>query len=137
MTKKELDRIRKLNYQIKVNREKLKELNEIKTSIPTLSDGEKVAKSSPMDAPYEKIVIMIADLEAEIKRDIYKLLKEWKVAVDKIDKLRAGPCTPLADVLEYRYLMGLSWEEVADKMGYTERHVHRLHKKALKLVEKL
>lgn len=34
-------------------------------------------------------------------------------------------------LLRYRYIMGLSFEEIAVKMGYAYRHVLRLHGKAL------
>lgn len=35
------------------------------------------------------------------------------------------------DVLFYRYIKGLDWWEVAEKMNYSERHVTRLHGEAL------
>ena len=34
-------------------------------------------------------------------------------------------------LLEYRYIHGLTWEQVAERMGYDLRWVHRLHGKAL------
>lgn len=35
------------------------------------------------------------------------------------------------DVLFYRYIKGLTWLEIAEQMGYTERQAHRFHGKAL------
>lgn len=35
------------------------------------------------------------------------------------------------DVLFYRYIKGLSWWEIAEQTGYTERHIHRFHGNAL------
>lgn len=35
------------------------------------------------------------------------------------------------DVLHYRYIKGLEWWEIAEKMGYSERQIHRYHGKAL------
>lgn len=35
------------------------------------------------------------------------------------------------DVLFYRYVKGLRWWEIAEKMEYTERWIHKLHGKAL------
>ena len=43
------------------------------------------------------------------------------------------------DVLFYRYIKGLAWWEIAKQMGYSERHVTRIHGEALehlKLPEK-
>lgn len=34
-------------------------------------------------------------------------------------------------VLRYRYIMGCKWEEIAEKMHYSERRVHYLHGSAL------
>ena len=36
------------------------------------------------------------------------------------------------DLLTYRYLKGLKWEEVCVRMDYKWRQVHRIHAKALK-----
>lgn len=35
------------------------------------------------------------------------------------------------DVLFYRYIKGLEWWEIAEKMGYSERQIHRYHGNAL------
>ena len=37
-------------------------------------------------------------------------------------------------LLEQRYLAGATWEEIADIMGYSVSWVHRLHKKALRMI---
>lgn len=40
-----------------------------------------------------------------------------------------------ADILERHYLDLETWETISDSMGYSYRHIHRLYKKALELVE--
>lgn len=35
------------------------------------------------------------------------------------------------DVLFYRYIKGLDWWEIAEKMNYSERQIHRIHGNAL------
>lgn len=40
-------------------------------------------------------------------------------------------------VLYERYILLKSWEDVADAVGYTVRHVHNLHKDGLEYVETL
>ena len=37
----------------------------------------------------------------------------------------------LRNLLERRYLLGFSWEKIAEDMGYTPRHITRLHNKAI------
>ncbi|MCQ4788753.1 DUF1492 domain-containing protein [Blautia obeum] len=36
------------------------------------------------------------------------------------------------EVLRLRYIKGLKWEEVALKMNYSRKQVHRIHSSALK-----
>lgn len=42
----------------------------------------------------------------------------------------------LCEVLKQYYLKGLSWEKVVKTLGYSERHVRRLHDKALREISK-
>lgn len=37
----------------------------------------------------------------------------------------------LKEVLWGRYIEGRKWADIAEKMCYSEQHIHRLHKKAL------
>ena len=43
----------------------------------------------------------------------------------------------LRAVLRNRYLLCLSYKEIAEKMHYSERHIRRFHSKALKILEKV
>lgn len=36
------------------------------------------------------------------------------------------------NLLTYRYLRGMKWENVAVKMGYSWQHIHKIHSRALK-----
>ena len=36
-----------------------------------------------------------------------------------------------SDVLFYRYIAGLDWWEIAEKLHYSERWIHKIHGKAL------
>ena len=38
------------------------------------------------------------------------------------------------ELLEYRYLCYLPWPRVAERMGYEERYIYKLHNKALEEV---
>ena len=56
--------------------------------------------------------------QVKIYRDI-----DWKISQLENENER--------DVLFYRYIKAKSWWEIAQVMGYTERHVTRLHGNAL------
>lgn len=72
-----------------------------------------------------------ADLDQMIQELIderYLRIKTYQQIAKQIKKLRSEN---EKDVLFYRYIKGLDWWEIAEKMGYSERQVHRFHGKAL------
>ncbi len=41
----------------------------------------------------------------------------------------------LRTILTERYINGLKWEQIAETLDYTPRHIQRLHNKALEAVQ--
>lgn len=70
----------------------------------------------------------IVDLETEINAEIDKLVEKRK-EIEGI--IRAVEDSTLQTLLEYRYINGKKWEEIALLMCYDYRYVKKLHKKAL------
>lgn len=65
-------------------------------------------------------------IEEEKKlEDLYDFMSDLSKEIDKIEDVVERA------LLRYRYFLGLTWEEIADKMGYSLRQVHRIHKSAL------
>lgn len=82
-------------------------------------------KSSIMADAVAKIV----DLQAEINRDIDALVdlkREMVRAIKAVDN------TEYQTLLELRYLCFKTWEQIAVDMGYSVRHVYRLHDEAVR-----
>ena len=72
-----------------------------------------------------------ADLDAMIQELIeerYLRIKTYQQIVRQIKRLLSEN---EKDVLFYRYIKGLDWWEIAEKMKYSERQVHRFHGTAL------
>lgn len=72
-----------------------------------------------------------ADLDEMIQNLIherYLRIKTYQQIARRIKRLRSEN---EKDVLFYRYIKGMDWWEIAEKMKYSERQVHRLHGKAL------
>lgn len=72
---------------------------------------------------------------AEIDRMVQELIderycriKDYQEIVGRINKLKSEN---EKDVLFYRYIRGMDWWEIAEKMGYCERHITRIHGNAL------
>ena len=73
-----------------------------------------------------------ADRLIELERVVNQWTRElvrWKLAA--IDAIRAVEEPRLAEVLELYYIDGMTWEQVAQRMGITERWVQSLHGRAL------
>ena len=73
----------------------------------------------------------ICEIEEEINRDIDELV----VIREQVQKaIHSVKDQTLETLLEYRYIDGLIWEELAEKMHYSYQWVCRLHGKALECV---
>ncbi len=96
--------------------------------VPTLSDmprGGGERRSS------EDIILRIAEIENEIDRKIDALLDQRAAVVEAIT---AVGDRQLREVLELRYLDGATFEEIAEEMVLSVRHVLRLHGAALEKI---
>ncbi len=72
-----------------------------------------------------------AAVSAEVDRQIVELEKVREEILDVIGKVKDDILCAL--LTEY-YVNSLKWDEVADRLGYTTRHVSRLHRQALECV---
>ena len=81
-----------------------------------------------------RTVAKIVDLEQEINEDIDRLVDIKQETMNLIDLLDD---IVMRTVLERRYLLHETWEVIAEKMGYSCRHITRLHTEALAELERL
>lgn len=95
---------------------------------PNLSGMPRGGGGSGTQGAISKIV----DLETEINAEIDKLVEKRKEIESVIRAVEDGA---LRALLEYRYINGKKWEEIALMMGYDYRWVLRLHGRALELVD--
>lgn len=117
---------RSLNRQIdRLEKEKNKWI-ERATKISAPSDG--MPHGSGVSDTVGFAVSKAADLAAKIDREIDKLAdlrREIEAAIRTVDD------RVLYELLEYRYLDCMRWEEVAEAMSRDIRWIFRLHRKAL------
>ena len=123
------------NYQkIKREREQLEhQLAEIETllyypKIPQMSDmprgGSKEAN------PQEALAVHHIELQQLYKDKIKELAKE-QLAIEKAIEPLGSTARQL---MRYRYLDGLKWEEVCVKLNYSWSQTHLLHAQILRLM---
>lgn len=131
-TPENAEKIKYLSRYIALNRridrlleEKAKWWSLCLKTTPSLSQAPGGGESgSPVERPMDKVL----EIEAEINREIDELqevCREIKAVLNQLedDTLRL--------LMEYRYIDGLTWEQVAEKMHYSWRHTCRLHGEAL------
>ena len=72
------------------------------------------------------------ELEQKLMKERYKRVLAYKEIVRRIKKLESEN---EKDVLIYRYIAGYDWWQIAEKLRYSERQVHRFHGEALEHFE--
>lgn len=77
----------------------------------------------------EDAACAIADYEVKIEAEV----AQWRAALDRVTGvIHDVPSQKLAVILQMRYLNLWAFEKIAVELGYTWRHVNRMHVKALK-----
>lgn len=79
---------------------------------------------SPIERPMDKV----DELERKITQAIDELA-DIRMEIEAV--LGQLEDDTLRELMEYRYIDGLTWEQVAEKMHYSWRHTCRLHGEAL------
>ena len=125
MTKEELTEIILADKKIRAKKETAAALYELATSVPGIDTTTlKVQTSSRSE---NEIITKYLDLERELKKDIAAVLEKKETVYKKLQVLDGLE----KDIMQLRYIGGLSWDEIADKINVSSRHVYRIHDKAL------
>ncbi len=128
MTAKEyLSQARYLDLRINSKVQQVASLNDLATKATSTLTGMP-RNPNHATSTMEETIAKIIDLQAEINRDIDRLvdLKQEITAV-----IKAVDNNEYQTLLEKRYLCFLSWEKIAVEMGYSIRNIQILHGKAL------
>lgn len=125
MTKDELTEIIIADKKIQAKKETAAALYELAISVPGIDTTTlKVQTSSRSE---NEIINKYLDLERELKKDIAAVLEKKETVYKKLQVLDGLE----KDIMQLRYIGGLSWDEIADKINVSSRHVYRIHDKAL------
>lgn len=122
----------RLNELINSHIKELEQLRLISTSVSSTDFSKERVQGGQL--PGNKIVNIIGkivDLERQINAEIDSFIDLKKEIHDVIEAVK-NPNERL--VLRYRYIEFLTWEQVAERMNYSIKQVHRIHSEALKNV---
>lgn len=87
-------------------------------------------KTSP-HSPFESRLVMIVDLEEELKEE----KEELEILKSQIWKsIRAIGDDKIETVMELRYISFENWPEIAEELGHSISYVYTLHREGLGLV---
>jgi DNA-directed RNA polymerase specialized sigma subunit len=127
------DKIKYLKRYITLDREIDRKLEEVSRLRSKLTRVTEVYSTEPRGGgsiygKTEEILAKIVDLEREIDADVDRLISirdNIKVIIEAVEDDRERL------LLQYRYLDGRTFEEIAVQMYYSWRQIHRLHSRAL------
>lgn len=94
---------------------------------PVLSDMPKGGGTDKI----QNAVCRIADIEADIDRQIDRQI-DLRARIETA--ICAIPDGRLRDLMRYRYIDGLTWEQIAVEMHYSYVHICRMHGQALAVI---
>lgn len=84
---------------------------------------------TPMRSKVETYVLELMTAHQELKEQIHELLAITREAEKVIARLKDER---YRSVLQLRYLCGYDWQDIADRLHFSLRWVHKLHGEALK-----
>lgn len=127
--KEELWQVRRAKARVRRREDEIEELECILAGCTAKVDGLPKAQGG------DKLAVQVGrlvELKECLAAEIATFLDERERALAVIGGIRNES---FQDVLMYRYIIGLDWETIAEKMCYDVRHVYRLHGWALKAYE--
>ena len=122
-----LDAAYRIDTRINSKLEAIRYLNDLATKCTT-TYSDMPHSPNRGSSRMEETIVKIIDLENSINKDIDELVELKKIIHEIIASVKKPE---LATLLELRYISFKSWEQIAVIMGYTHRHIHNLHTRAI------
>lgn len=112
--------------QMKRSEEKITEIRLSKIMPSANNDGMPHAHSNSDLSGYAAL------LDEEERRYIKTRYYRIKLCEEITNKIERMNNEDEKDVLTYRYIRLMKWEDIAVRMGYSWQHIHKIHARALK-----
>ena len=103
------------------------ELREMKLH-PSMKPDDGMPHGSGGQGDLSGYAAELDEMIRELQRERYLRIKTYQAIARQIKHMKSRN---ESDVLFYRYISGLGWWEIAEKMGFSERWIYKLHGKAL------
>lgn len=126
-TKEYLAQAFRLDQRINSKLEQVSRLRNMAMKATGSFQAERIS-GTRQHSPMESSLVKVIDLEYEINDDIDRLVDLKREIIEVVNSVQPAECQL---VLEMRYLSFMTWEEIADRMNYSYRQIHRIHGQAL------
>lgn len=120
------------------NKRKLNSLNEQKNELDEKIKSVRAMVYSGMPHGSSKktdlsdYMVKLEKMEEKISRKIDEINKNFYEIEEAIAELEDGN---ESEIIRMRYISGMDWEKIGEKIEYSTRQVHNLHGKALKNIK--
>jgi RNA polymerase sigma factor (sigma-70 family) len=118
----------RLDQRIQLDQAELDNLKTLAASVGSPGFDEHNNPNRPTDAPFVKTLERIWEMEQKISTELSQLIllkQEILAVLAKVDDVDERL------VLTYRYLHNMSWAEIGEEFGVSERTIRRWHERAL------
>lgn len=119
----------RLNELINSDIQELEQLKALSRSISSPNLSGMPSGSRKQEAPFVNAVIKIVDLEKVIDAEIDRFVDLKKEIRDKLFQIKDKNERL---ILQNRYLLFHTWEQIAEELNFTPQWVQEIHKRALK-----
>ena len=104
----------------------IKKLRELSAALGTADPSKEHVSGGPLvQCRFAEIIDKIVDLETKVREEIKEYLDMQREVRDQIAAVK----DPIYRMfLRYKYIEGLSHEDIAIKMGYSVRQIYRIQK---------
>lgn len=115
--------------------DQLKNLVAFNAAIAEADDEiQMVQKEMNIHGHDKKYVSALNELKQKI---VYYRYQKVNICAELYDRIETMEDEQEKRLLKYRYIRGYQWDVIAEKIGYSERQIYNIHKKALKKVNEI
>jgi RNA polymerase sigma factor (sigma-70 family) len=118
----------RLDQRIQLDQAELDNLKTLAASVGSPGFDEHNNPNRPTDAPFVNTLERIWEMEQKISTELSQLIhlkQEILMVLSEIDDVDERL------VLTYRYLRNMSWTEISEELGVSDRTIRRWHERAL------
>jgi hypothetical protein len=121
-----------LKKAVQCKKERIQELRMMKNYSRSIIEFNGKRQKNFRESKVCTLVCKISELEQKLLYDIATYVKQTEQAVGLLENIKS---TDARTLMERHYLLGETWEKVAEEMYLSIRTVHNLNKQSLKSLE--